>query len=197
MLSVGIEFDLSGITNHLNKIQEVLENNLDEAVQAGSQVFYDQMRLNARAADSKGTGSGLLVKSIYQYRDKTDQRPGHSAYKISWRKGMGPKGQDGKRMLSGLPVAYHGILIEYGYLQRYESYINKAGQWKTLVRPEKRGTPPPKGGQAARDAYYVLRKTPIQHAPRSFLRKTYFEKKDEALKAVEMKLQDMIARKLI
>lgn len=198
-ISLDIKFDLDGINKQLDGIKDILENRMAEAVQAGAQVYYERMKVNATSVEGK-SGKGLLARSIYQYRDIREQRPGHATYKISWRKGSGPKDENGKRVASGLPVAFHGIFLEYGWTQRYNTYLGKDGVWHTAVRPEKYGTAPPKGkgvSQAARDAYYVLSKTPVHHAPKSFLRKTYFEVKDKALAAVETKLQDMMARSLL
>lgn len=184
---VSLKFDLDGITSQTDMLDEVIQGAIRSSAQAAAKVYYDEMKIRA-AQSEKGTGKGLLARSIYQHYVKEDSVPGKLAvYHISWNKGMGKQ----------TPVAPHGNLIEYGWVQRYANYMDTTGRWWTAVRPEKMGTPPPKrrAPQAEKDAYYVLRKNgPIQHAPRSFLRATYDAKEQEALRAAQQELEERIMK---
>jgi hypothetical protein len=179
-----VEFDTAGITSQVDKLHEVIEGAIRPAAQAGAQVYYDEMRLRAGAIK----GSGKLARSVFQKYVKELSAPGQRArYHISWNKGKG----------TATPYAPHGQLIEYGWIQRYASYIGSNGHWYTEVRPEMRGKPKPKRSapQSVKDAYYVLRKGgPIQHAPRSFLRATYEAKNAEAAAAVNKEMQERILK---
>lgn len=183
---LSVKFDTAGLTTQIDKLREVVQGAVRPAAQAGAQVYYDEMKLRAGAIKNSGT----LAASIFQKYVKENSLDGYNAtYHISWNKGKG----------KATPTAFHGQLIEYGWIQRYASYLDKQGNWHTAVRPDKQGSPKPKGraSQAAKDAYYVLRKAPIQHAPRSFLRATYDAKNAEALAAAEQEMQDRILKAFI
>ena len=185
--SVRINFDTKGLMAQVKNLKQAIEEAVIPATQAAAQVFYDEVKL--RATNLSDTGN--LAASIYQYRVKEEQRPGHATYKVSWRKGrgktkLGVADSAEDKAVKSLPIAYHGILVEYGYIQRYASYVGSDGNWYTAIRAEKRGTPKPKSraSQAVKDAYYVLRKGgPVQHAPRSFLRSGYEAAKGLAMQA--------------
>lgn len=185
--SMRVDFDVSGLMKQVKNLQQAVQEAVIPATQAAAQVFYDEVKL--RATNLADTGN--LAASIYQFRVKEEQRPGYATYKVSWRKGrgktkLGVAKSGEEKAVAALPIAYHGALVEYGYIQRYASYIGSDGQWHTAIRPEKRGTPKPKGraSQAAKDAYYVLRKNgPVQHLPRSFLRSGYEAAKGRAAEA--------------
>lgn len=115
------------------------------AAQAGAQVFYDKAKANATRL---GRVTGNLAASIYQVYSRDNSPKGVAQYHISWNHKKAP----------------HGHLVEYGYVQRYVVYLDKRGQWKTLVRPNMAGRPKPKrnASQAAKDAYYM----PLKGGPR-------------------------------
>lgn len=124
------------------------------AAQAGAQVLYDAVTSNVARL---GRVTGNLAASIYQAHIDSEERPGHSAYRISWNKKKAP----------------HGYLVEFGYLQRYEMARDARGRFFPMVRPEKIGKPKPKRSapQSVKDAYYVPRKGgPKQIAGKAFLR---------------------------
>jgi hypothetical protein len=168
-----VKFNWEGIDQQLAEFKFAVAGAVRPAAQAGAQVYYDEVKTRAGAIKASGT----LAASIYQkYSSEMSTEGVRATYYISWNKGK-VKGTQTK-------AAFHGQLIEYGWLQRYASYLDTDGQWHTAIRPEKQDTPKPKrnASQAVKDAYYVLRKGgPIQHAPRSFLRSSYEAKKDEAL----------------
>lgn len=185
-----LEFDMSGLTKDLDKLRDTVEQGIVPAVAAGAKVYYDEMKQRASAIGP------VLGESIYRRWNKDIQVPGRAQYRISWRKGSGKASiktaGDGE---TGLPIAAHGQLIEYGYVQRYASYIGSDGNWYTAIRKDAKGKAPPKrrASQAAKDAYYVLRQGgPIMHAPRSFLRATYYAREQDALRMVETKMQEQI-----
>lgn len=190
----SVSFNLPDVQRQTDYLRQLVINSMTAATQAGAQVFYDEVK--SRAARLSDTGN--LAASIYQWRNKDDQRPGHAQYKISWRKGSGKaaiKTKGGGEEGAGLPIAYHGQLVEYGYLQRYASYVGSDGNWYTAIRPEMRGKPAPKrsASQAVKDAYYVPRKGgPVQWLPRSFLRAGYEAAKGRAADAARMEMMKRI-----
>lgn len=201
LVSLNVSFNLPAVQAQTDYLRQVVESSVVTATQAGAQVFYDEVK--GRAAGFANTGN--LARSIYQWRNKDEQRPGHAQYKISWRKGrgktkIGAAQSDEQKAAAGLPIAYHGQLVEYGWLQRYASYIGSDGQWHTAVRPEMRGKPAPKkrASQAAKDAYYVLRKGgPVQHLPRSFLRAGFEAAKVRAVEAARLEMTRRINSKMV
>ena len=189
-----VSFNLPALQAQTDYLRHIVETAVVTATQAGAQVFYDEVK--RRAAGFADTGN--LAASIYQYRNKDEQRPGHAQYKISWRKG-GKKKDDAKAS-SGLPIAYHGALVEYGYIQRYASYVGSDGQWYTAIRAEMRNKPKPKSraSRAEKDAYYVLRKDgPVQVLPRSFLRAGFESAKDRALDAARLEMTRQINKGML
>ena len=190
--SLKMKFNLDKMFAKVEGLEQAVANGLRPAAQAGAQVFYDEAKVLASRS------SGLLQRSIYQKYMKDLSVDGKRAiYKISWRTG-GKKDKDGAG--PPLPFAPHGHLIEFGWVQRYSVYTDKAGMWHTAIRPSMRGQPYPKGGknnQAARDAYFVPRKGgPVQHAPKSFIRAAYAAKRAEALAAVKARMIEEIKKAL-
>jgi hypothetical protein len=166
--------------------------------QAGADVVYQQVQQNVRAIGSK---TGNLGRSIYQAFSPESSvvhgsRGGKetyskAVYSVSWRTSLG-EGGPGSR-------APHGGLVEYGHLQRYASYINKKGEWKTAIRPEMQGKPPPKrrAPQAVKDAYYVLLQTPKQVAAKPFIRTAVsaFDRAEKAM--VDAFFSDLVSKGIV
>ena len=193
LLEFKVGFNLPDIQKQTDYLRHLVETSVVAATQAGAQVFYDEVKTRAQGF----ANTGNLARSIYQYRNKDEQRPGHAQYKISWRKGgkKNDASKDANVAMAGLPIASHGVLVEYGYIQRYASYVGSDGNWYTAVRPEMRGKPRPKSRAtpAVKDAYYVLRPGgPVQWLPRSFLRAGYEAAKGRALDAARMKMAEQI-----
>ena len=193
-----VSFNLPAVLEQTDYLRHVVESAVIPAIQAGAQVLYDEVKGRASGISK----SGNLPRAIYQYRDKDEQRPGHASYKISWRKGGKSKGEAGAAI--GLPIAAHGILLEYGYIQRYVSYVGSDGQWYTQRKPGIKGKVPrykgsktPGARQAYYDKFYVLRETPVQHAPRSFLRAGFEAAKGRALDAARMEMQKQINKGML
>lgn len=139
----------------LDQLADGAEAAVRPAAQAGSQVFYEAVKANAAGL---GRTTGRLASSIYQVYSRDNSGPARAEYHVSWNRKKAP----------------HGHLVEFGHLQRYVTYIDKRGQWRTLVRPNMVGKPKPKRNapQAVKDAYYV----PLKGGPRivgakSFVRK--------------------------
>ena len=134
----------------MDELADGAEAAVRPAAQAGAQVFYDRVKANVAKLGRK---TGNLAASIYQ--DNSNQQ--RAQYHISWNERKAP----------------HGHLVEYGHVQRYVFYIDKRGQWKTLVRPNMKGKPKPGryASQALKDAYYVpLKGGPRIVAPKAFMR---------------------------
>jgi hypothetical protein len=165
-----IRVDTSAVKSLFDAVETEMYAAARVAAQAGAQVLYDKVQQNV---SSIGVKTGNLKNSIYQVFDKEasvkvgtyqgKDAYSQATYSVSWRTARTGTGT----------IAPHGALIEYGYLQRYASYINDKGQWKTAIRPEMQGKPKPRrrASQAEKDAYYVLRKDgPVQHPARPFIR---------------------------
>ena len=196
-----INFNLPAIEAQTDYLRHIVAEAVIPATQAGAQVFYNEVK--SRAAGFADTGT--LARSIYQYRNKDEQRPGHAQYKISWRKG-GKKtdaNASENKAMSGLPIAAHGVLVEYGYIQRYASYTGRDGKWYTRRKPGVKGTIPKyKGTRAGRqahyDKYYQLRPGgPVQWLPRSFLRAGYEAAKGKALEAARAEMMKRINKGML
>lgn len=183
--SFTIRVDTSAIKDLFDSAESEMYAAARVAAQAGSQVLYDQVKQNVSKI---GVQKGNLKNAIYQVFDKESSvkvgtfagRDVYSmaTYSISWRTARTGTGT----------IAPHGALIEYGYLQRYASYVGKDGKWYTAVRPEMQGKPKPRRNapQSVKDAYYVPRKGgPIQHPARPFIRSAVsaFDRAAEAMTA--------------
>lgn len=176
-----VKFDATALKRQIEGIQEKIGTGARVAAQAGAEVFYKEVRMRVPVK------SGNLYGSIYQkYIPELSTEGKRAVYHISWRKGY-----QGKAM-SSFPIANHGQLLEYGWVQRYVMGKDDAGNFTgPLVRPEMRGKPKPRrnASQAVKDAYWVPLAVPIQHAPRSFLRNSYEAKKQAALDAAVAAMQ--------
>ena len=198
-----VSFDLDRLKNDLAEVGLNVDNYVTQAVQAGAQVFYNEMKIKV---GSMGQKTGSLYDSIYQWRNPT-VLPGKAEYRISWRKGRGKiKGEK----QGGLARAPHGQLIEYGWIQKYASYTDDQGQWHTAVRPEKRKrtvdgvtiAAAPKPGRnasvAEKDAYYLPRPGgAVQWLPRSFLRSTFESHRAKAEQAAIAEMNRLITQSLV
>lgn len=155
MSSITVKFDTNALNAKLDEMKHLIGDGVREIAQAGVQVLYDEVKQNVEAITDKGT----LSDAIYQAYSKERSIPGVKAtYVVSWNHKKAP----------------HGRLLEWGWIQRYQVYVNDKGEFKTMIRPEKRGQRPPsrRASQAVKDAYYVLRKDgPVMWAPRAFIRR--------------------------
>lgn len=155
-MTVKLTVDLPGLDRMIDQIGADIEAAARPAAQAAAQVFYDGVKGNVAKL---GKVTGNLDASIYQaYRNK-QSGPGVAVYSVFWNQRKAP----------------HGHLLEFGHIQRYVVYINKSGEWRTLIRPEMRGKKPPsrKASQAVKDAYYVPLKAPVQVAAKPFMRPAF------------------------
>lgn len=166
---------LRGDVSSLNALLEQLETDVNEAIrpaaQAAAQVLYDAVKSNVAAIGRK---TGNLDKSIYQAFGQKQSSDTRASYFVSWNPRKAP----------------HGHLLEYGFIQRYASYVGKDGNWYTAVQASMRGKPKPKGkaAQAAKDAYYVARPGgPVQNPGKAFIRSAA-SKLPQALAAAEAEL---------
>lgn len=182
-----MNFDVTAWELDLDKKADATEAAVRPAAQVGADVLYKAVQANV-AKIRKVTGN--LSRSIYQAYSEDNSTTGRAAYHVSWRTGrqQSELGQALRAAGVSLAIAPHGHLVEYGYLQRYATYMDKQGRFRPVVRPEMRDKPPPKGGarsQAARDAYYVLLPTPKQVPAQPFIRPAVaqFAKAMEAAKA--------------
>ena len=150
----AIDFDLQAMEDLIDSDVAAIEAAVRPAAQAGAQVLYEAVQRNVASIGSK---SGKLAKAIYQAYSAANSGPMQATYHVSWNHTKAP----------------HGALVEFGHVQRYATYLDEAGNWKTAVRnvhgPIKR--PGRKASQAAKDAYYVpLKGGPKVVAARPFIR---------------------------
>lgn len=171
MLSV----DLAGLHGMLEQLGDRAEAAARPAAQAAAQVLYDAVKENVAAL---GRVTGNLDRSLYQAYSASNSGPGHATYHVSWNPRKAP----------------HGGLVEFGYIQRYKTYVGRNGQWYTAVRPEMRGKPRPKrrASQAVKDAYYVPLPAPRQVAANPFVRKAV-SKFTAAVDAAKAELMERLA----
>jgi hypothetical protein len=129
----------------MDELADGAEAAVRPGAQAGAQVFYDRVKQNVGRL---GRRTGKLSSSIYQVFSKDNSGRAVAQYHISWNRKKAP----------------HGHLVEFGHVQRYVTYVDKRGEWKTLVRPEMRGKLRPKrhAALAVKDAYFV----PLKGGPR-------------------------------
>lgn len=171
-----LRVDLAGLNGLLNTMGDRAEAAARPSAQAATQVLYEEVKKNVRTIGRK---TGSLERSIYQAFSENNSGAGRATYHVSWNPRKAP----------------HGGLVEFGYIQRYASYMGKDGNWYTAVRASMRGKKAPGryASPAAKAAYYVPLATPKQIAARSFVRKAQsaFER---AQLAAEVKLLEIINR---
>ena len=198
--TVTMQVDMSAVDAMLAEIEGDIHEAVRPAAQAAAEVYYKQVLKNVAAI---GTVTGTLGKSIYQSfsKDNSVAAPGggyvSATYHVSWRTSDAALDDKGQPIRTGMPVAPHAHLIEFGYIQRYASYIGKDGNWHTAVRPEMRGKKKPKrnASQAEKDAYYVLRPGgPVQHPARPFLRPAYTQAREAAVEAALAKIAEVFGK---
>lgn len=108
---IDINFNLDAAIAHMDNIKMVADEAIRPAAQAGAQVFYEEVKLNAKRGnevrhlkgkDASGKGrtrpAGLLAASIYQVYSKDNSDNKHATYHVSWNKKKAP----------------HGHLVEFG-----------------------------------------------------------------------------------
>ena len=165
-----ISVDTSGLAAALFELEDDINKAVRPAAQAGAQVLYDDVKRNVARI---GKSSGNLADSIYQAYATKEATKTHAVYNVSYNPRKAP----------------HGHLVEYGHIQRYVTVKLPNGKFITKVRPEMRGKPKPRknASKAEKDAYYVLRDSPIQVAAQPFMRSA-ISKFNEAMDAVKDRL---------
>lgn len=149
----------------VNNFPETFKGKSAEIASVGAKVIYDQVKLNVSGLGQK---TGNLYNSIYRTYSKENSTDNRAVYYVSYRTGRSRKSAQGT-----YTIAPHGHLLEYGWVQRYQAYLGKDGNFYTAIRPEMRGKPKPsrRASQSERDNYYVLRKGgPVFRLPKPFLR---------------------------
>lgn len=138
-----IEIDLGALG--LDALTDGAEAAVRPAAQAGAQVLYEAAKANVARIGRK---TGNLAASIYQAYSRDNSGPLRAEYHVSWNRKKAP----------------HGHLVEFGHIQRYVTFVDDQGKWRTAVRPEARGRKKPgrKAPQAVKDAYYV----PLKGGPK-------------------------------
>lgn len=152
-MSVNLKTNLTGFERMLDQLGTDVEAAARPAAQAAAAVFYRAVQSNVAAI---GKVTGNLARGIYHAYSRDNSAPGRAVYHISWNVRKAP----------------HGQLVEFGHVQRYRVYINKRGEWKTMIRPGMAGKKKPSrdASQAVKDAYYVPLAAPRQVAAQPFVR---------------------------
>ncbi|NLZ12373.1 MAG: HK97 gp10 family phage protein [Alcaligenaceae bacterium] len=152
--SFSIKVDTASLDSWLTSMDERVDEAVRPAAQAMAQVFYDEVKRNVGKI---GRVTGNLESSIYQAFSKDNSSQTRVTYHVSWNHKKAP----------------HGHLVEYGYMRRYQMYLDGQGNVRPMVRPGMDGQSRPKrrASQAEKDAYYVpLPGGPKQVAARPFVR---------------------------
>jgi HK97 gp10 family phage protein len=162
-----LKVDLSSLNAMFDRLGADVEASARPAAQAAAQVIYDEVKRNVSALGQK---SGNLKRSIYQVYSRKHSGPGLATYHISYNAQIAP----------------HGHLLEFGYIQRYRMYQSNDGKIRPMVQPgmEGRRKPGRRASRAEKNAYYVLRATPLQVAAHPFLRSA-MSRAPQALAAAE------------
>lgn len=135
--ALTIKFDPSLLNQRLERIGSAAMAAVRPAAQAGSQVLYDEVKLNVGRIKKK---TGNLDASIYQAFSADNSRVSgakfggneayeHATYHISWNARKAP----------------HGHLVEYGHLMTRKAYIGSDGRWytsKVKIEPKLVGARP-------------------------------------------------------
>jgi hypothetical protein len=153
-VSFSFKDDYSASLKKLAK--DINDKILRSSARAGALVFYDLIHQNAPTPKT-----GNLQKSIYHKFVSEEDRPNYKAYRVGINHIKAP----------------HWYWLEYGHISYYAVKKDpKTGEFVTLVRPDKMGTPPPKrrASRAEKDAYYIPRKNgPFTVLGTAFVRKSY------------------------
>lgn len=176
--TITVTCDLNGLNQYLDALGDAVQEAVRPAAQAAAQVVYDDV---LSRVDRIGEVTGNLRSAVYQAYAAKESTPERAVYDVSWNHLHAP----------------HAILVEYGHIQRYVTYIGDDGHWYTAVRPGMRGKPRPKrrAPQSTKDAYYVpLAGGPKHVAARPFIRPAIakFDQAMEAAKAEIFKRLDAI-----
>lgn len=170
--TVTFGIDTSGFESLLEGLGEAAEEAVRPAAQAGTQVLYEQVLRNVSKI---GFVTGNLMQSIYQVYSKDNSGPLVATYHVSWNHIKAP----------------HGHLLEFGHWQRYAVRVTNKHGWRTMVRPEKIGTPKPKqkAPQAEKDAYYLPRPGgPVYVPGKAFMRNALATTPNQVLDAMRGKI---------
>lgn len=104
---------IDGIAGYLDQMGDAVKDAIRPMAQAGAQVFYDRVKLNVA---SIGRKSGNLDRAIYQaYMPESSEDGKRAMYRISWNVTKAP----------------HGRLLEWGWVQKWKSYMGNDGNWYT------------------------------------------------------------------
>ena len=166
--TVSMKLDTASLKAQLEQLGSAIDQAARPAAQAAAQVLYDTVKMNVGKIKRK---TGNLSSAIYQAYSKTASVNGRQVYHISWNARKAP----------------HGMLVEFGHLQRYRYYQDEQGRVRPMVREGMQGKPRPRSGsrnRAALDSYYVTLPQPVLVAARPFIRPAIAQF-DAALKAAE------------
>lgn len=169
--------DIAGLLQSIEADKQAVAESVRPAAQAGAQVLYEAMKANVARLGRK---TGKLEISIYQAFSKDNSTPSRANYHIA----------------PNFKKAPHWHLLEFGYLQRYVTYIDKRGNWRTLKREGATGKPPGrKAPQEVKDAYWqTLPKGPKQIAAHPYIRPTK-DKMPQALAAIEARFFEELKKR--
>lgn len=168
------------LTEDFSKQLQNLENVVQEkvlrsAARAGALVFYELMYAYTPYKE------GGLMNAIYHKFINEKETKDYKSYRIGVNHIKAP----------------HWHLLEYGHMMYYQVRKKPNGEWVTLVRQDKIGTPPPSrwASREIKDAYYIpLKGGPKQVPGHGFIRKSYDDGKDMAMNAVSERAKQRFAQ---
>jgi HK97 gp10 family phage protein len=148
--AITMTFDDAALQAALTELGAKATEFVRPAAQAGAQVLYDEVKVNAEKIRRK---TGNLASSIYQAYSQDNSDNTRATYHVSWNARKAP----------------HGHLVEFGHLQTRKAYIGSDGKWYT----SKEKLPEPKHVAAqpfVRPAYDAKRTAALQVSKETFLR---------------------------
>lgn len=89
---ISMKFDLSRVNAKLDRLTQAANAGVRPAAQAGSQVYYEEVRLRVpvsakpHKSGKKIYNPGTLRKAVYQAFVEKESGSGRATYRISWNK---------------------------------------------------------------------------------------------------------------
>lgn len=121
--SFHIDVDTNGISQAIRALEEGVQEAVRPVAYAGARVIYERVLMNVAGIPVL---TGNFSRSIYHAFSPEKSKDGVSAfYHVSWNHKVAP----------------HGRLVEWGYVKRYQSYIDQRGEWVTDKKRPRKGGP--------------------------------------------------------
>jgi hypothetical protein len=177
-------------TKQLKKLGDGIKTHVARSTaRAGALAYYQTLLDNTPIGPT-----GNLHRSAYHAYADDASTANYKEYQVGFR---GNYGKKQTKQNEGAARSNHLHLVEFGHIVRYAYKKDKnTGEWITLVRPQKMGTPRPNpqtASQAEMDAYYIPLKRPFQIPGKGFVRRSFDQAKALAPMAMEKRASERLA----